>query len=446
MERLKPFFPKSHGKPRVDDRRVLSGIIFINRNGLRWCDGPGSMARSRPLQSLEAVGRHRCLRPDDGGAGLRWRRGDPHGQNAGAAVVGRDGGTSPAEDVVDSLGRDLQRRADRTDRDAFRPFPDDLSALLIGQSATATHVKYTFLFLANFVQARLLPAKAEKASRACTQCIKSASRPISRPLANAARIALNATHPAFPGPRIASYGQRFARPAARLVASVRWPVQPASRRMPHVPRGMRCVSCIADNGACRVPRAIWGLHRADGMTSVVACSVPYVPCAMRHVPRHSARGTPHPVFCLTSSRTGLATQKHLCCIPLFLREVRPHAERKSRGDRGDGPERGSGKTTLSRALISAAVAAGRRVLLIDTDSTGVLATWHRRTEAAGLGSPLLRSATVESVGAVDRRIEQVYAAESADFIFIDTAGVGAEWSDALRHRRWHRRLEHAAFR
>jgi hypothetical protein len=26
MERLKPFFPKSHGKPRVDDRRVLSGI------------------------------------------------------------------------------------------------------------------------------------------------------------------------------------------------------------------------------------------------------------------------------------------------------------------------------------------------------------------------------------------------------------------------------------
>lgn len=26
MERLRPFFPRSHGKPRVDDRRVLSGI------------------------------------------------------------------------------------------------------------------------------------------------------------------------------------------------------------------------------------------------------------------------------------------------------------------------------------------------------------------------------------------------------------------------------------
>ena len=39
VERLRPFFPKSHGKPRVDDRRVLSGIIFINRNGLRWVSG-----------------------------------------------------------------------------------------------------------------------------------------------------------------------------------------------------------------------------------------------------------------------------------------------------------------------------------------------------------------------------------------------------------------------
>lgn len=40
MARLRPFFPKSHGKPRVDDLRVLSGIIFINRDGLRWCDAP----------------------------------------------------------------------------------------------------------------------------------------------------------------------------------------------------------------------------------------------------------------------------------------------------------------------------------------------------------------------------------------------------------------------
>lgn len=40
MARLRPCSPKNHGKPRVDDRRVVSGIIFINRNGLRWSDAP----------------------------------------------------------------------------------------------------------------------------------------------------------------------------------------------------------------------------------------------------------------------------------------------------------------------------------------------------------------------------------------------------------------------
>ncbi|WP_417275566.1 IS5 family transposase [Celeribacter halophilus] len=49
MARLRPFFPKSHGKPRVDDRRVLSGIIFINRNGLRWCDAPKEYGPSKTL-------------------------------------------------------------------------------------------------------------------------------------------------------------------------------------------------------------------------------------------------------------------------------------------------------------------------------------------------------------------------------------------------------------
>ena len=40
MARLRPFLPKSHDKPRVDDRQVLSGIVFVNRNGLRWRDAP----------------------------------------------------------------------------------------------------------------------------------------------------------------------------------------------------------------------------------------------------------------------------------------------------------------------------------------------------------------------------------------------------------------------
>ena len=49
MERLKPFFPKSHGKPRVDDRRFLSGIFLKNRNGLRWCDAPQEYGPAKTL-------------------------------------------------------------------------------------------------------------------------------------------------------------------------------------------------------------------------------------------------------------------------------------------------------------------------------------------------------------------------------------------------------------
>jgi transposase len=40
MGRMAPYFPLSHGVPRVDDRRVLSGILFVIRNGLRWRDAP----------------------------------------------------------------------------------------------------------------------------------------------------------------------------------------------------------------------------------------------------------------------------------------------------------------------------------------------------------------------------------------------------------------------
>ena len=49
MARLQPYFPKSHGRKRVDDRRVLSGIIFVNRNGLRWRDAPREYGPAKTL-------------------------------------------------------------------------------------------------------------------------------------------------------------------------------------------------------------------------------------------------------------------------------------------------------------------------------------------------------------------------------------------------------------
>jgi len=49
VERLKPFFPKSRGKPRVDDRKVLSGIIFVQRNGLMWKHAPSAYGPPKTL-------------------------------------------------------------------------------------------------------------------------------------------------------------------------------------------------------------------------------------------------------------------------------------------------------------------------------------------------------------------------------------------------------------
>ncbi|AMY68284.1 transposase [Frigidibacter mobilis] len=54
MDRLRPFFPKSRGKPRVDDRRVLSGIIFVQRNGLMWKHAPSTYGPPKTLYSALA--------------------------------------------------------------------------------------------------------------------------------------------------------------------------------------------------------------------------------------------------------------------------------------------------------------------------------------------------------------------------------------------------------
>ena len=39
--RLEPLLPRdTRGKPRVDDRRVISGIIHVLKSGGRWIDAP----------------------------------------------------------------------------------------------------------------------------------------------------------------------------------------------------------------------------------------------------------------------------------------------------------------------------------------------------------------------------------------------------------------------
>lgn len=40
MARIAPHFPLAHGVARVDDRRVVSGIVYVIKHGLQWKDTP----------------------------------------------------------------------------------------------------------------------------------------------------------------------------------------------------------------------------------------------------------------------------------------------------------------------------------------------------------------------------------------------------------------------
>lgn len=51
MERLSPLFPRSHGTPRVDDRHVISGILYAIRHGLQWKDVPAEYGPYKTLCS-----------------------------------------------------------------------------------------------------------------------------------------------------------------------------------------------------------------------------------------------------------------------------------------------------------------------------------------------------------------------------------------------------------
>lgn len=49
MSKIEPFFPKSHGVPRVDDRRVVSGIVYVLKHGLQWKDAPKAYGPHKTL-------------------------------------------------------------------------------------------------------------------------------------------------------------------------------------------------------------------------------------------------------------------------------------------------------------------------------------------------------------------------------------------------------------
>ena len=113
MAKLEPFFPKPHGKPRVDDRRVLSGIIFINRNGLHWRDAPAEYGPHKTLYSRWNPDIHRgaICRSNDRAVGDKGRDGRPRlrrlrRKGSGARTGARNSGHP-------RLPRDTQKRQGR---------------------------------------------------------------------------------------------------------------------------------------------------------------------------------------------------------------------------------------------------------------------------------------------------------------------------------------------
>ena len=76
MSRISPCFLLSQGVPCVDDRRVVSGIIYLIRNGLQWKDAPKAYGPLKTLYkrfvrwSALGVTTRPCLVPAFDGAGL----------------------------------------------------------------------------------------------------------------------------------------------------------------------------------------------------------------------------------------------------------------------------------------------------------------------------------------------------------------------------------------
>ena len=65
---IEPLLPQLGGKPRVDDRRVISGILHRYREGLRWRAVPAEYGRAPRCSTASTVGARRASGRDC------WRR------------------------------------------------------------------------------------------------------------------------------------------------------------------------------------------------------------------------------------------------------------------------------------------------------------------------------------------------------------------------------------
>lgn len=141
VERVKPFFPKERGVGRVDDRKVLSGIIYVIKNGLKWVDAPTEYGPRKTLYNrfrrwsesgvFERIFEELAKPQDDAGAALMIdathlkahrtasslkKRGDEPG------LIGRTKGglNTKLHALCDNLGRPIRLHLTEGQRSDFK--------------------------------------------------------------------------------------------------------------------------------------------------------------------------------------------------------------------------------------------------------------------------------------------------------------------------------------
>ena len=92
---------------------------------------------------------------------------------------------------------------------------------------------------------------------------------------------------------------------------------------------------------------------------------------------------------------------------------------------------GSGKSMLVKALASAAAASDRRALLIDSDPQGDTAAWFARAQAGKMIPATASLIAVDDAEQLGEAIERAYRDDTADFVFVDTAGSAGAWADQV---------------
>ena len=89
---------------------------------------------------------------------------------------------------------------------------------------------------------------------------------------------------------------------------------------------------------------------------------------------------------------------------------------------------GAGKTMLTRALTSAALAKGKRCLVLDADPQQALFRWAEKLQLKHDGFTIEQ---LESPDAFEARVEAAWEEGTTDYIIVDTLGAAGAWADDL---------------